>query len=146
MLSYVYVVFKTYFNNFEQNTVKFPFHMPCAIFPKMWKKKKIVFSYTCTCIIPPFCTCPGHFCVIGSQAPTPCVAGTYTNQTRSTACIACPEGHYCPVNTSDPIPCPAGYWCPASSELPYQNPCPAGKFNNDTGQIAATDCIACPAG
>ncbi|CAC5381825.1 unnamed protein product [Mytilus coruscus] len=91
--------------------------------------------------------CPaGSYCEIGSQGPTPCPAGYYTNQTGLSACYDCPKGHYCLVGTSSPEPCPMGYWCPINSELPYANPCPTGKYNNNTGQDQATDCTACPPG
>ena len=84
--------------------------------------------------------------MIGSQAATPCAAGYYTNQTGMSSCFNCPAGHYCLVGTSDPEPCPMGHWCPLNSELPHANPCPTGKYNNNTGQDAAADCVACPPG
>jgi hypothetical protein len=32
-----------------------------------------------------------------------------------------------------------GHWCPLNSELPHANPCPTGKYNNNTGQDAAAE-------
>ena len=91
-------------------------------------------------------TFPGYYCPAGSAAPTPCGAGEYTNQTRSTTCLSCPEGHYCPVNTSDPFPCPQGHWCGTGQSLPYVNPCVRGTFNNITGAIDNTHCLSCSPG
>ena len=91
-------------------------------------------------------TFTGYYCPAGSAAPTPCGAGEYTNQTRSTTCLSCPEGHYCPVNTSDPFPCPQGHWCGTGQSLPYVNPCVRGTFNNITGAIDNTHCLSCSPG
>ena len=91
-------------------------------------------------------TFTGYYCPAGSAAPTPCGAGEYTNQTRSTTCLSCPEGHYCPVNTSDPFPCPQGHWCGMGQSLPYVNPCVRGTFNNITGAIDNTHCLSCSPG
>lgn len=56
----------------------------------------------------------------------------------------CPESHYCPLGTTDPIACPAGtyndlthqkickscepgYYCVANSTTYLSTPCPTGK-------------------
>ena len=88
----------------------------------------------------------GYYCEIGSDAPTPCGEGTYSNATRATSCLNCPEGHYCPLNTSEPIPCPAGYYCGANTAIATANPCPVGTYNNETGMNEEADCLPCMPG
>jgi hypothetical protein len=40
--------------------------------------------------------------------------------------------------------CPTGYYCPVDTTIPF--PCPAGTYNNLTGQNDAADCLVCPVG
>jgi hypothetical protein len=43
----------------------------------------------------------------------PCPAGTFSNRTgnvRWEVCEECPEGHYCPAETSVPKKCPRGLY------------------------------------
>lgn len=40
--------------------------------------------------------------------------------------------------------CPKGGYCPRGAKV--RAPCPAGKYNNETGAKQADDCVLCPAG
>lgn len=109
--------------------------------------------------------CPaGFYCVSGTQAPEPCLPGTYnpTEQgTNISSCIPCDagkycsasqltapegnctEGYYCPggdINTRS-IPCDPGYQCPEGSLAP--EPCSSGYYQDFN---ASRDCKLCPAG
>ena len=97
-------------------------------------------------MLTPCSAVPGHFCVQGADAPAPCTAGSYQNETRQDACETCPQGFHCPINTTVPISCPSGYWCPAASTEPYTNPCPRGTYNNLTERYQDTSCLSCPPG
>ncbi|MDR1476847.1 MAG: hypothetical protein LBI17_01820 [Rickettsiales bacterium] len=49
----------------------------------------------------------------------------------------CPAGYYCAGGHK--MPCPPGYYCPAGSPNPLA--CPAGRYNNQTGQTECkSDC------
>ena len=52
----------------------------------------------------------------GSSEPEPCAGGMYQNQEGQDSCEVCPEGYYCPSNTSnyETYPCPKGAFCPVS--------------------------------
>ena len=95
-------------------------------------------NFTCTV---------GHFCVEGSDAPTPCPPGQYTAQRGQESCELCPVGHYC-IGTTDPTPldCPSGHYCPAGTQDPI--PCPDGTFtyDNETELENVTECRPCLAG
>lgn len=64
----------------------------------------------------------------------------------------CPESHYCPLGTTDPIACPAGtyndlthqkickscepgYYCVANSTTYLSTPCPTGKKKSRRNEI-----------
>ena len=68
---------------------------------------------------------------MGVGAPVLCNPGTYTDNTQSAACSACPEGRYCTTG-SNPQPCPQGFYCPEGTGHDLQ-PCPAGTFSSATG-------------
>jgi hypothetical protein len=109
--------------------------------------------------------CPvGNYCPLGSAAPTPCPAGTYSNLTgrvslsncnRCTGGYACPNhtmtaigsqctaGFYCPEGsrTTNATVCPAGYYCPTGSSVPTA--CSSDMFQDETG---SSSCKYCPAG
>ena len=111
--------------------------------------------------------CPiGHYCLVGSAAPTPCPHGTYSNTEANknvTACTPCDAGKYCndtglfaPSDDCDPgfycpggndLPnpietvCPIGLHCPRGSAVPQ--PCDPGTFANFSG---AAYCNICPGG
>ncbi|KYO38996.1 hypothetical protein Y1Q_0022586 [Alligator mississippiensis] len=111
--------------------------------------------------------CPrGHFCPQGSSSPSPCPPGSFLAQRGGQSaqdcqlCLAgwfcslrgqsspeglCKEGWFCPLGSasgrSPDHVCPAGHYCPAGS--PEPKPCPAGKYQDQTGQ---SQCKTCPAG
>ncbi|XP_071497013.1 uncharacterized protein [Diadema antillarum] len=88
----------------------------------------------------------GHECPQGSAAPTPCLAGFYSGYTQRDSCDVCPAGKYCENATVVPLECPVGHYCPDGTEYSDQFPCPAGTYNNVTGQTNLTDCLYCPPG
>ena len=45
--------------------------------------------------------------------------------------------------TSD-IECEQGFYCPPGSDRQFA--CPAGTFNNHTGQVYNSSCLGCPPG
>lgn len=63
-------------------------------------------------------------------------------------CTECPEGFYCPENSTDYAsnPCPAGYYCPNGTLFDTQYPCDIGYYNPNTGQKSIQNCLPCPAG
>ena len=76
----------------------------------------------------------------------------------------CPQGYYCPPDTTTAIPCPArtynnntnamsvsdcltcpvGQYCPLASVLPTS--CPAGSYRIVEGAAQQSDCTVCPTG
>ena len=80
-----------------------------------------------------------------------CGAGTYSSYTQDTStggCLPCPPGHRCP-GASDKIICGPG--SRDAPELGYAScvNCPAGKYQNETGQLDCRACVPgsyCPAG
>ena len=115
--------------------------------------------------------CPAGFrCPADTDDPVPCAAGTMSRNMEST-CSTCPAGYYCPnsevayrtmisflqcpaglfcpdgvdvVPTIGTHACPSGHYCPQATREPI--PCPAGTFNEDTGQSSLSDCQPCTAG
>jgi len=108
--------------------------------------------------------CPeGHYCPIGSGAPFPCPAGTYSfasHLTQVSQCLNCTagfycnstgiikvtqrciQGYYCPPGTAIPSRlCPTGHFCVAGTSVPPV--CPAGTYQDTQGQFS---CKTCPAG
>ncbi|XP_042566185.1 multiple epidermal growth factor-like domains protein 6 [Clupea harengus] len=77
----------------------------------------------------------GFFCLEGSPDVTP-VAEGYGD--------LCPPGHYCENGTAAPAACPAGTHRPQTGGRGRQDcvTCPAGWFQDHTGQ---TECKPCPA-
>ena len=77
---------------------------------------------------------------------------------------ACPQGYYCPVDTTTAIPCPAstfnngtnavsladcrtclvGQYCPLASTIPVS--CAAGSYRIVEGAAQQSDCTVCPTG
>ena len=89
---------------------------------------------------PEYCT-PGFYCELGDPEPTgACDAGYYCTQGSFTPT---PTGQ---INSAGPIGdrCPEGHWCPAQSSTPM--PCPEGTFSNTTGNGAEADCLPCTPG
>jgi hypothetical protein len=91
--------------------------------------------------------CPkGHYCLAGTIEPTPCPVGTYRGVTSALAlsdCTACPAGKACPfvgiVDANGASACAYGHYCPAGTDYPTDNPCPAGKFSDNTNNDASSD-------
>ena len=55
--------------------------------------------------------CPvGFYCPTGTTSPLACPAGTYADHQGMDACITCPQGYYCQVNSSNyqDTPCQPG--------------------------------------
>lgn len=93
--------------------------------------------------------CPaGHYCPQGTDFPVACPAGSYQDLTNQWGCKDCPEGYFCPSNTSDYMlnVCPAGYYCPVNTTDQYANACPPGTFNNLTQQKDLSACVSCTPG
>ena len=107
-------------------------------------------------IIPGEACSPGYFCKLGAKSPKPYCGESYCTDMYG----ICPAGHYCPLETSDPIPCtngtfmnhtgasecyecPAGYYCDATYSKTSYRECPQGYYcPAGTG----VDWIPCPAG
>ncbi|CAN2388099.1 hypothetical protein PRIEUP_LOCUS14825, partial [Pristimantis euphronides] len=91
--------------------------------------------------------CPvGHFCPQGSHIPQACPAGTLTQYLRQASCSECPEGFYCPVQSTNTTICPEGYYCPRRTEFPEQYPCPRGTYSGSKGATDIGTCLPCPPG
>ena len=88
----------------------------------------------------------GHYCPGGTSWPKPCPAGEYNHDVGQNACLDCPAGFFCPLNTSSPEDCLAGYYCPRKTMTSKANPCPAGTFNNLTSRESLNDCQECTPG
>ena len=77
--------------------------------------------------------CPfDNVCQAGTQ--TLCPAATYSligGLTKSTECIECPPGKYCPNNSVSIKDCPLGYYCPGkllAAPTGTTNQCVAGEY------------------
>ena len=57
-----------------------------------------------------------HHISPGSSEAVPCEGGMYQKLAGQDTCEECPEGYFCPPNTSDfeSNPCPEGAYCPVS--------------------------------
>ncbi|KAL0230075.1 hypothetical protein PCE1_003639 [Barthelona sp. PCE] len=115
--------------------------------------------------------CPaGYRCPLNTVDPIECGVGYYSDD-GATSCIDCPQGKYCPSNSTtldditntylcpagkycdlntDHVPtvgensCPIGKYCVEATVLPTD--CPAGRYTNVTGKTSALDCLECPPG
>eukprot|EP00750_Incisomonas_marina_P016607 INCI19214.1.p1 GENE.INCI19214.1~~INCI19214.1.p1 ORF type:complete len:6126 (+),score=1170.25 INCI19214.1:309-18686(+) len=107
----------------------------------------------------------GHYCPLGTQTATavPCRSGTYIDSAMDSDgfdfnddeadCVPCPATFFCPESAdgsgrgSDTYyTCPTGYYCPIGTQYGYQFPCPAGKFNDQTGRSEENQCQDCTPG
>ncbi|CEM36103.1 unnamed protein product [Vitrella brassicaformis CCMP3155] len=96
---------------------------------------------------------PSLSCPQGTEHPDayPCPPGTYgdplaLNQEKAADCTDCPGGSYCHGgDTAESGPCPMGYYCPQGTTYATEYPCPAGTYNDQTGQSAFSDCEECTA-
>lgn len=87
----------------------------------------------------------GHFTRLGSSEPQPCLPGTYQPHDRQSSCLPCRPGFYCPTkNMTSDFECERGFYCPPGSDRRFA--CPAGTFNNHTGQVYNSSCLGCPPG
>ena len=109
----------------------------------------------------------GHFCEDGSDNPTKCPPGTYSNRTglqRIEECSECPAGMYCDdygltlpsglcsggyyclsgSHNATHTECPQGSYCPVSSS--YPTPCPVGTYSPSYGLANITQCLPCSPG
>ena len=77
-----------------------------------------------------------------------CIPGTYQPYAGATSCNACPIGSFqIKFNQTECEECAAGGYCDATDQR-YGGftPCPAGTYNDKTGQTNITSCQQCPAG
>ena len=94
---------------------------------------------------------PGQYCLSGSNS-TECAKGYYsdsTTATTSSTCSDCPAGYVCSETgtnsfTKPPTPCPEGYYCPAQSSAGTK--CLGGTYSNKNYLKADSECSSCPAG
>ncbi len=83
----------------------------------------------------------GYYCLNGTDVPTPCPAGYFSNQRglkAPTDCSECPPGRYCDTNglqvIADPPKFDPGVVCKSASKTPTPNdgvkgyPCPEGHY------------------
>ena len=67
----------------------------------------------------------------------PCLPGWYCDETGlAEPLTVCPEGFYCPANTSEPITCPRGSYCPEG--VGAYLTCPAGEYCDRNGLVSST--------
>nr|XP_020649902.1 multiple epidermal growth factor-like domains protein 11 [Pogona vitticeps] len=114
---------------------------------------------------------PGHYCLSGTHAPSPCPPGTWSEDRGNQnlhSCRSCPGGYYCngtglvspsghcapgfyciagsitpsPTNGISGAPCPVDHFCPLGSESP--TPCPPGSYAAETHRRER--CHPCPEG
>ena len=68
----------------------------------------------------------GSYCETGTAKPTPCPAGTSSNQTHrasSDACQPVTRGFWAPLGSAEPAPCPeSGFYCPGAGEDDVNDP------------------------
>ena len=95
--------------------------------------------------------CPqGNYWPSATSKPTQCPVGTYNPSTggiSSAACMTCPAGYYCLIESVAITICPSGYYCPAGTSTSTQYPCPKGTYTGTrTGARLLSDCFPCPLG
>ncbi|XP_033122761.1 uncharacterized protein LOC117121631 [Anneissia japonica] len=128
-----------------------------------------------TGIIVPMDCIPGHFCPNGTQyaQQNKCPVGTYSNKSNlanAGECTPCDAGWYCDEQgmTAPKAKCQSGYYCTLRAEEPAPTDgltgdiclqgkycvegsvtgedCPVGRYGNQTGLRASTDCPLCDPG
>ncbi|CAH1789583.1 unnamed protein product [Owenia fusiformis] len=90
---------------------------------------------------------PGSYCPEGSDFPTPCPEGTYSNAYNLHAeiqCLNCTGGYYCNETGLTVVtgPCLPGYYCPVGSKRADEVPCTEGYYC----ELATLDPAPCPNG
>jgi hypothetical protein len=89
----------------------------------------------------------GTYALAGSNNATQCPPGSFASAPAAGSCALSPAGFAAPgFGTVIPQPCSAGYWCTGNSTSLTQNPCPAGRFSNETGLSDPSQCTLCTAG
>ncbi|KAL7981551.1 hypothetical protein Chor_005639 [Crotalus horridus] len=89
---------------------------------------------------------PGHYCVIGTDRPQPCPAGSYNPFWEMDQCLDCPEGAYCNIGSANYTHCPAGHYCPKNTKFATQFPCPRGTYSEILSLRTVAECQPCPSG
>lgn len=128
--------------------------IPCPIGTYGNKSNSSDLSVCVTCPVGYYCpsascaptSCPvGYFCPQeGASEPTPCTAGTFSENETQIACRKCPNGTECPwPGMAAPWTCQLYQYC--DDGIQAKN-CPNGTYSNATGAAQATDCGECPAG
>lgn len=93
----------------------------------------------------------GHYCPMGSPSPVRCPSGNYQDEIGQSDCKGCPAGYFCdstlsPVVLYNSSACPEGFYCPENTTFSTQYPCPLGTFSNITHRTDSTECQACSGG
>ncbi|MFA6514329.1 MAG: hypothetical protein WCT50_03540 [Patescibacteria group bacterium] len=88
-------------------------------------------------------TCPVGFSCSDGITAKKCDPGTYTSTTGNSSCKQCDAGYYC-VGMASKIGCAAGTFRKEISGISQGNctKCPAGTYNNTTGNTSCMDCEA----
>jgi hypothetical protein len=95
---------------------------------------------------------PGFWSAESSEQCTPCAVGHFQSSPDSASCAPCPAGRYLSAEQGDALAdcqmCPNGHYCPEASENPIA--CDAGHFYDadEAGQPAEaeSDCNQCDEG
>ena len=93
---------------------------------------------------------PGHYCPLDAEEAIPCPATTWSSSELvefEHDCGPCPAGYACAstgVADLTGLDCPEGHFCPMGSTEGIQ--CPAGTYRNRTGGASSRDCDGCPLG
>ena len=103
----------------------------------------------------------GHFCTQGASAPTPCVAGTWTNMmnlAQAADCADAPPGSYTSAGADEPTQCSPGTFAPSAQSSACTH-CEPGSYMPSSGATACQNCssghycdersvapLPCPAG
>ena len=90
-------------------------------------------------------TSPGYSASTGSTKQTPCSPGTMAPQPRTGLCAKCEAGTFQENSGSTAcVVCYAGSYCLVGAAAAL--PCVAGTFSSSTGLAALEECSACPLG
>lgn len=88
------------------------------------------------------------FCFSGT--PKKCAPGTFMNTTGYDYCFNCPAGYFCDYKVGEniivPQPCPEGHYCPGNTTSAIPK-CPTGTINpNFYMSDMESHCLPCPGG
>lgn len=87
---------------------------------------------------------PGSTCQEGAVHEIGCPPGQFNPTFGQFECLECPEGNYCPGNSSWPVTCPIYHYCTAGIHEPIE--CPHGTHGVNEGLTNSDQCALCPAG